>query len=573
MKNNTKKAILFLFFSFAFSFSIKTFAQEGVLEQLREKNQIDSERALHNQALRKEIINAFKGADNNAKLHKYLAYDEELNSNHSKPLGQDQLVLYSALCLQEAARLEQSLIPIITELYHDLDYWQHQKDHPTHYFISKGPIKWITGPSQEDEINENIEQLNKEIVWYTHYLGYIHELIEKLESQPSRITLEKQLCKTVEIMYACINFELIDTEKFYYSCTKRNLSSLLADLPEQISQFDQDAQESIYYLRRPNHFTRNWLKYAIGAATAYGLYSYYTNNATKIWDTTEQIKIAADRAYEERFVEPLNEIKEILLNGKENKIFNEKLNVIGDLATDKKALGDSFRDTMRAYNEHLDKKEKLSEEKINYYAENILTDPKAYQLISDAYVKQKQNPVWNVPRGKLVGLGLLRAEHMIISFLERANKKLDDTIEKTQKEMQHSVDLNQQLLKALPITILGGITAYIGYKATCLGYHLTKKVIAPNTFSFRPLQKALITIERILNVHDTSRALSYSAAGQVVYWIDNLTQYMPFVPKGDRAVFTKDLNELSSSLLSPEQKLRTIDRMYRAYPFLWPKTP
>lgn len=66
-------------------------------------------------------------------------------------------IVQSAKVLYDAAR--EQILDALLEIDNRIAYWQYQKDHPWNYFVSKNPLKWVTGPAQEDEIETNLETL------------------------------------------------------------------------------------------------------------------------------------------------------------------------------------------------------------------------------------------------------------------------------------------------------------------------------------------------------------------------------------------------------------------------------
>src|SRR5438309_9734379 len=57
------------------------------------------------------------------------------------------------------AEIEKQIFKALQEIDKRLIYWLYQKEHQWQYFFGKNPLKWLTGKSQDVEIDTNIEQL------------------------------------------------------------------------------------------------------------------------------------------------------------------------------------------------------------------------------------------------------------------------------------------------------------------------------------------------------------------------------------------------------------------------------
>src|SRR5438445_10471751 len=70
---------------------------------------------------------------------------------------QSYVLVKCARVLYDNAR--QQVLEALQEIDNRNAYWQYQKDHQWQYFLTKNPLKWITGKSQEEEIQNNLELL------------------------------------------------------------------------------------------------------------------------------------------------------------------------------------------------------------------------------------------------------------------------------------------------------------------------------------------------------------------------------------------------------------------------------
>ena len=83
---------------------------------------------------------------------------------------------------------------------------------------------------------------------------------------------------------------------------------------------------------------------------------------------------------------------------------------------------------------------------------------------------------------------------------------------------------------------------------------------------YKKVMNALSQIHNLFNSNQHASSLSVDSLGALVYHVHRLQH--ADVPGELKDQFSSDVTELASENYTLEQKLRTIDRMYRSYDFL-----
>jgi hypothetical protein len=115
----------------------------------------------------------------------------------------------------------------------------------------------------------------------------------------------------------------------------------------------------------------------------------------------------------------------------------------------------------------------------------------------------------------------------------------------------------------LPLAALA--TAYCGYKLTKSICATVYPLLFP-TPNYQYVRQSLNDMSHIFNNNQHAATLSVDNLGALVYHVHTLQKSA--VPGELRDQFNADVTELASAGYTREQKIRTIDRMYRSYDFL-----
>lgn len=167
------------------------------------------------------------------------------------------------------------LLDALREIDNLLVYWRYQRNHQIHYFFSKSPLKWVMGKEQAKEIVYNITRLErKQKELYTllgSLIGHAHAFTMLDGTHQACYAWIEQLLEKVnfshDILYGSTDGSLFD-----------ECASQLENKLKRVKNFKSECLSSLVGARKPNHFVRNWARYAtLCAATAYML-RYHSQN-------------------------------------------------------------------------------------------------------------------------------------------------------------------------------------------------------------------------------------------------------------------------------------------------------
>jgi hypothetical protein len=457
-------------------------------------------------------------------LQRKFPRDQNIRSVYERE--QSAVVAASAKALSDAA--QQQLLDALGELDNRITYWQYQKDHPWNYFVSKNPLKWITGPKQEDEVEENIELLK-------NYQGELYALLGKISGlNQAFISRHKTVfLADYEKRYEWVD-EVINTLAGLASVTKLSGEPFIIRikrLQQQLAKVDQFKEKLLATVSQtiiPSYFERNWFKGSLALWTVG--YGYKKISADQVAGSVGYLKSTANL-----IIEPVKGTVEDLLTPQ--RMANEgvyetqlklavnfanemgaKYHLESEAATAVAALQKNVYSSYREFIENIGKRESLN---VSLYSPN--------KSISNAGAWVDR--LADYAQGKLLG------GELNIALLQKQSAAL------------------WKLLLSIPAIALIG-TARAGY------YRLTNK-------SYGHLRTELVEINSLFA--DTSAELNDEQHGKMIYLIYMLKrQSKKELPTKHNisAQFIEDLEKLESATLNVAAKRAVVEDMFKKYEFL-----
>jgi len=171
----------------------------------------------------------------------------------------------------------------ILNALHEIDtlmvYWRYQQNHQLKYFFSKSPAKWIFGKEQSKEIAHNLIRLErKQTELYTllgALTGHVHSFTE--------VGLNYEDCYTwIERLFEMISYLKTSLPHNTDGSRFDTIAATLELKVRRVSSFKNDCLSSVAAARKPNHFIRHWLKYAVLSMTAGYAAHFYLHNSLLI---------------------------------------------------------------------------------------------------------------------------------------------------------------------------------------------------------------------------------------------------------------------------------------------------
>ena len=200
----------------------------------------------------------------------------KINYEAHKEKYQHYEQLCSALLLQCAQMLSDNARRQLLDALHEVDdlivYWRYQKNHPLSYCFGKSPHKWVTGKSQEKEVNSNIKRLEyKQAELYT--------TLGKLTAHAHSFTecgMGFAECYTwIEELFSVLSCIKNGPEKTNDGTRFDKIAAQLELKIKSVGNLRYHCLHSIASAKKSNHFVRNWIGYTVALAAAGYAVHYY----------------------------------------------------------------------------------------------------------------------------------------------------------------------------------------------------------------------------------------------------------------------------------------------------------
>lgn len=443
-------------------------------------------------------------------------------------------ILYDNVYVQILAALQ--------EIDARIKYWQEQRNHQWRYFLTKNPLKWVTGKSQQEEIENNIGQLQSHQGELYVLLGQLVKLGNVYDHQQKTVFV-----KNYQAGYAWIDELLHLLPRIKVEAHDIDSGSpfiarvmLLRLKLGKVRRFKHDILSEIADTRISAHLERNWFKY--GALMMGLVYSY--NN----FDQLKSSFLSAKDNFDSYIVDPIKGvIKDVFMpehigGGDADMLSGVRttsLESIKQFVADKSGTyGISNADEIvkelennnyGPYQNFLDliaSKEHLSEaEKSDWTVKQM------YQQVKGGVAKFSDLSDFVV--GKIYFYELLGLSNFV---------------------------MREKQFAAVTKLILLTPAAFVGW----LGYSGYKKFTAKD---YASLRRALVDINSLFV--DQTRPLDDERYGKMIYLVHNLKQQAEQeAPLNVRDDFIDDLEMIELQEYDVAAKRRIVEDMFRKYSFL-----
>lgn len=444
---------------------------------------------------------------------------------------QAEVMIRCAKVLYDNAR--EQILYALSEIDTRIAYWQYQKDHPWNYFISKNPLKWITGPAQEDEIEDNLEAL------YSHQ-GHLYAILGQLAEQGAIFT---QGYKDIFLIDYKKGYEWVDgLLSVLHSIAIKQQASSAVPFIARAQQLHAKLDNVLYYkdgllsdisnTEIPSYVEQNWLK---SGALLLGL-GYGYNKFTLAQLQAPFLSVSA--GLQGNVIAPVQEIMKDVFAGRAQEAKADLLVSPENVNTVYNSVK-NFLDTLSSPYPALD-----------------YISPERKQAILDE-IKEGGNTQFQALSSELSQYWLGKAKWVEAKALLLELAGVQSAV-RGQKELE---SLRKQFVGVgkiafLTPALLLAFASYTGYKK------FTKK-------NYAPLRRALVEVNSLFV--DPSKPLTDEQYGKMIYLIYNLKnqakKQLP-VKWNVQASFIKDLERIESQEFSVAAKRAIIKDMFRKYEFL-----
>lgn len=457
-------------------------------------------------------------------------------ANEQKP--NELQLLYTA----HTQVLESSLLGIMHELETSIAYWQSLEDSSFSHAIIRGPKGWLSSNTAAEDIQEHINVLSDKQTQVATALGTLISFQNAHVPLSDKADLIASINNCFAVPDALLGKTALPSEQF----DSTTIISYATESLKQIPHFQEEYLAQISDHLKPNHFVRNWTKYALAAGCFIAATAFAYKNQDKFETWQQNGKEAVINFWKNHIVKPLENTKEILFGRKHLQVITPE----------------AVAGSERTFTNNLDRllpiiRPNASKEELATLKAHILTT-KDSSLIVEFWDDQAKHLIWNATTNFYNGnLHFLETNASLIQLKDWQFSQFALAI----KQLWEAQQLNAEIIAIFPVVIgLYGIKK--GYDAV---FH--RKIVS------EPLQQRLTHIDKLLNKYNTGDfQLDTAGTGFLHYHLAALQQYVGRIPSNKQKTFTADLQELKSPTYNVTQKLRVIDQMHRQYAFLNPLT-
>ncbi len=434
-------------------------------------------------------------------------------------------------CMEQIDDFRDCLIDTIDQLYPHLTYWKHHCHTLT-----------TATTSQQESAATHIGALEQEIARNAHFLGYFNDVASQCKDISDQTKLQAHIYKTATLMDTCLTFcpQDMQEEESTAPIDQEMIHTMLMSTKDKIEHYTKTVLERTKLHHKPSHFARHWLGYTFGTLCTLGALAYMHKNKEALTTWIRATHESAKRFFANYAYKPIKNAINIFYG--KNQPESIKLS--------EESIQRMIIDYYREIHPHMlydEMKQKAQGAAQNRELPAELIEELALEM------RNFRTNLW-LPNWKITQY-FGRGQYIRINAIEFEIFKLQLI------DMFQANRLTIELLLTIPTFAL----LYGSYK---ISKNISHK-ISPHHISYKPIKRGLLKVEHILNNHNnTAVQMSYSAQGQLYYWLCKLRNYADQVPDKKRLYFLEDLAELGASDLQVDQKLSTINRMYRTYSFL-----
>lgn len=489
--------------------------------------------------------------------------------------------------------LRSQILSALSEIDYLLMYWRYQYTHQISYFFSKSPLKWIIGKKQEQEIIHNILNLEQKQKELCILLGSLTEHVHLFNDvNTTYADCYTWVEKLVELC-ACIK-----TKSRYNDGSRFDVVATQLELKlKKIDEFANGCISSIKMTKKPGHFTRNWIRYAVGAAAVGYMAHYYVLNSESVNQMIEDRLSSAGESWTGFVVKPSNDLWQTIfgkvetpdlgdaanksasvdelmksiqdLEGKrvENKQRSEDLKTylktdIANTQEKMRSLLNLWRDENKINQEEYDKMinaeaagniapfQKFVLDMPAYLVGNLIQRDdliRAIVVLAELMIYHYGSSLIEVVFELIVDFGIPVVKEVLI-VLAKGNKEWESVYKKVNLILNVAV-----LTPTIIIGLVGCNGLYRTYK------HMTKR-------NYSPIRIALADVNSLLI--ESGNELDNHQYGKLLYLIYKLRDTTTQLKDSLAHEFLWDISKLESKQYSAQIKHDLIENMFHKYPFL-----
>lgn len=447
------------------------------------------------------------------------------------------------MCTTHNEVLESGLLSIMHELETSLAYWHTMEDTPFSYAVIRGPKGWVSSKTAQETIQNNIKVLNDKQEEIANALGTLVKYRTSFQSLNDSKALETNIAQCF-----VLGNNLLETNNpLPNPLTHKALCAYGMQAVNQLATFHKQYLLHINVHLKPNHFIRNWTKYAIGTTSLIVAAALAYKHQDALTRLQEKAITGLQHIWTNHIAIPIQNTRDILFGRKHYNIVTAEV-----LEGDKEVMRVSLHKYLPKIYPNMTK------EQISEHIEYIIKS-KDIRDINKDWSDQVANP------------GKKLMWHFTPYFGEEARVWETSVIKELMWELQiHEVTMAlQQAWEAQQLN--AELLAIFPVAASLYGLKKGWDKMFHGKILSEPMQHRLMLADKLLNSYNTgNKCLDNAGLGYLHYHIHALKQYAGRISNGQQKAFIADINELNNPAFTVEQKLRVIDQMYRQYAFLNP---
>jgi len=473
---------------------------------------------------------------------KNMVFGLEYVANDLLPMLTDEpdLRLQSRIVLCQIEVVFRNLLEQLDSLSESISFWEDLEGNSfrTNVILSvrnrSFQHRWVS-------LQDTVEYLNTIFVSWLRHLGRLKHALLCLEDVSSVVRLEQ----TTKF---CINelkdiLGIVDSDDFTKYCLELNIA---------LERQEESFLSYISGFEQVPRYIKYWPEITCGVVFGVGLISVAMYRKADAYDFLSRVLLSWNEFYVEHVKKPLAALVDEIL-------FDHTLQVSDSEAMidAKLSLGRMLEDYVRDVDPNADAATLAS-----------IRESMDVSILSQQYEAELKKPIASLVSGDLVRMLLIQMQFMKKELLV-VMTALDELIRENQ--------FNLELMATVPAFIVTWSVYQVGvYTVRALmGTKSTKPYV------FKHVRLLLRDVEQLLNLNFIPTANDFQKTGMrevtlgrlvlLIHQLERaLFQNLDFFDRHERKRLAEDVSEISSDQLSVQQKLHTIDRMYRSYTFLQP---
>jgi len=468
-----------------------------------------------------------------------------------------QLFILTYCNLNQTASLMQNILADANPVVESMEYWNsREKSYSYFYFLyEKTPLFWYhyfrgqkTHPKKEIHTNlkilKHFEQSSMTVLGNV----YLHLGLLKITSLETMFSFNVQLLKSSTAFFYCIEHQTEEEIEFSHVDHTDELFEKTVIVHQKIRNYQTLVRDYWQIAKQKGWISRHWLSLTVGGiALAYAGYQGYYN-----WEHIKKALIEGKNAAFNFFNIHIKDSLYKMYQTIKYETPSNKEELLHSLEQDEKSLVRMVIDYNKERLALLEQNKLLSPLEIEIKRAQLALDPTDISLIMESYEDEMKKPIFNS----------IFHDFLRLIFIQVQKQKTDvERLMIQVDQLMKSNELNFQIMALLPASLV----VYFIYLAATRQKDLNHKVTKRIQIIFRETH-ILLNSNYSGPGNEGVNHLKPIEYGRLIVSLCRLQTASEKIES--RIMFQSDLREIETENYSIQQRLNTVDRMYRTYRFL-----